>query len=130
MGSTHRFLALNDDLKRVLDWFAALKDAPQVVSVRDSRMLYFAEVGSLALADGGEVDLRRSPVASLYAPERRRGVLWTAGELHFLATPLAKLCPRLNTISRGFSKWLGEFECVFARSVKSGEWDYYLEGSL
>jgi hypothetical protein len=50
--------------------------------------------------------------------------------LHFLPTPLARLFPKLNRISRKFSAWLRRFDCVFSPGNVAGEWDYYLEGTL
>ncbi len=77
-----------------------------------------------------QVDPKRSPIASLFPPENRRVVLRTAGELHFLPTPLRKLFPKLDAISHQFAKWLGGFDLVYEAPGKCGEWDYYLEGSL
>jgi hypothetical protein len=57
-------------------------------------------------------------------------VLWTAGEVHFLATPLRKLYPKLEDVSRRFHKWLTQFDLVFSRRPPVDEWNYYLEGGI
>jgi len=130
MGTTYRFLATGHDLQRVYDWFAGLPDAPDVVPARECSFLHFRHLGGLGYrSNTDEVDPKRSPIASLFPPENKRAILWTAGELHFLPTPLAKVFPKLHNISRQFAKWLQRFDQV-AESGKTGEWDYYLEGSL
>src|SRR5687767_13224566 len=114
MGSTHRFLALGDDLQQVYGWFATLAEPPAVVRARDCQFLHFAMLGSLHyMPQTGAVDPKRSPIASLFPPENLRRVLWTAGEVHFLPTPLRTLFPKLDAISRRFAKWLRNFDCVF-----------------
>ena len=129
MGSTHRFLALGDDVRRVYDWLSRLADPPTIVQARGCQYVYFASLGPL-VPETDQVDPKRSPVAALLPPERLRTVLWTAGELRFLATPLRALFPKLDTISRRFGTWLREFDCVFEGPGKTGEWDYFLEGGL
>lgn len=130
MGTSYRFLAIGDDMQHVLDWFANLPEPPNMVTGRGCQFLHFHTLGRLVDTDAGKVDPKRSPIASLFPPENRRGVLWTAAELHFLPTPLATLFPKLNAVNRRFSNWLGTFDRVFERPGKVGEWDYCLEGSL
>jgi len=131
MGSTQRFLALGDDLPRVYAWFAELPESPTVVQGARWQFLHFPSLGRLQhVNDTEQVDPKRSPVASLLPPEKLRGILWTAGELHFLPTPLRELFPKLDAISRRFAKWLRGFECVYEGPVASGEWDHFLEGGL
>ena len=130
MGTTYRFLALGSDLQQVYGWFASLPSPPKLISIPGCQYLHFDSFGSLQPSTGA-VDPKRSPVASLFVPEQIRSVLWTAGELHFLATPLRETFPELHAISKGFAKWLREFECVFESPGKQGEFDYYYpEGSL
>lgn len=131
MGVTHRFLAIGDDVEQVTDWFAALVDAPIITLGAGYDLLHFKSLGDLQeLPESEQIDVRRSPVACLFRPRPVAGVLWTAGELHFLATPLRQRFPRLDAISRQFGKWLRGFPCVFDRVGTSGEWDYFLEGDL
>ena len=131
MGSTHRFLALKDDLLRVYAWFSELSEPPTIVRGRGCQFLHFATEGFLHDdPKTGQVDVKRSPIASLFPPEKLRGVLWTAGELHFLPTPLREHFPALDAISRGFGKWLREFDCVYDGPGTSSEWGHFLEGGL
>ena len=68
-------------------------------------------------------------MVSVFLPVRKRGVLTTIGEVHFLATPLSEF-PGLHRINKRFRDWLSANPCVY--SHKPGfahEWDYYLEGS-
>jgi hypothetical protein len=128
MGTTYRFLALRNDLQRLYGWFAALPKPPKLITVHGCQYLHFDSLGGLQ-PPIGQVDPKRSPIASLFVPEQIRSVLWTAGELHLLATPLREVFPELHAISRRFGKWLREFECVFEQG-KEGEFDYYLEDGL
>jgi len=77
----------------------------------------------------GTVDFNRSPVVSVFLPRVQRRVLWTVGEVHFLATPLREQFPALHKISSAFAKWLASYECVFTRKGGS-PYAYYLEGSV
>lgn len=129
MGTTFRFLALGDDLQQVYGWFAALSNPPKLISIRGCQYLHFDSLGGLQ-PSSGPIDPRRSPIASIFVPEQIRSVLWTAGEVHFLATPLRQTFPELHAISRRFAKWLQRFECVFESTGKDGDFDYYLEGDL
>jgi len=135
MGSTHRFLAIGDESDRVLDWFRSLPNPPQETTPSSrGRWLHFREIGPLAFTGSqtgaGEIDPKRSPVVSFFPARRRRGVLWTAGEVHFLATPLKELFPTLDRVSRQFARWLSQFERVFSRRSPTDDWTYYLEGSI
>jgi hypothetical protein len=83
------------------------------------------------LADGSGADARHSPLVSLFRPRLRRGVLWSVGEVHFLPSSLRRAFPPLHALSHRFAEWLSGFERVFARGPGwSGEWDYWLEGSI
>ena len=131
MGSTHRFLAIGDDIPRIGDWFAKLPDPPTIIKGQGCDYLHFASLGVLRnVPVTGQIDVQASPIASLFHPELLNSVLWTAGELHFLPTPLRSLFPQLDAISRRFAKWLRGFQCVFEGPGATGEWNYYLEGSL
>jgi hypothetical protein len=134
MGTTYRFLAIDNEIDVVFDWFRRLPQPPEEFPRERRTLLYFREFGALAYEQCGapepQVDSRRSPLVSVFAPRLRRGVLWTAGEVHFLATPLRQLYPQLHRVSQQFRKWLTDLPSVFSRKVQQGEWDYYLEGSL
>ena len=124
MGTTYRFLATVEEGSIVLDWFRSLPEKP-VESPRDGASLfYFRDFGPL------ETDSKASPLVSVFSPVRKRGVLTTIGEVHFLATPLSTF-PGLNKVSKRFRKWLAEFPCVYSnRPGFVHDWDYYLEGSV
>jgi hypothetical protein len=81
---------------------------------------------------GSEIDVHNSPLVSIFLPTLKRGVLWTAGEVHFLPRALRQRFPPLDKVRRRFGDWLAGFHLVFAgaHSSQPGEWDYYLEGSL
>jgi len=132
MGATYRFLAIGEETEVVLDWFRRQPNPPEVLDKPGGQLLYFRAFGPLAvLADGSGIDVRRSPLVSLFRPTRKRGVLWTAGEVHFLSTPLRGTFPPLHSLSRRFQGWLSSFDRVFSRKPSwLGEWDYYLEGSI
>jgi hypothetical protein len=123
MGTTYRFLATAEEASTILDWFRALPEKP-VESVRDdSSVFYFREFGSL------DSDTKKSPLVNVFLPVRKRGVLTTIGEVHFLATPLSAF-PGLNKINKRFREWLGENPCIYShRPDFVHEWDYFLEGS-
>src|SRR5918995_2936300 len=131
MGTTYRFISDPAQSDPVAKWFRALDDAPQETRVEGGIWLYFQSMGALAKAADGSIDVKRSPLVSLYLPTVRRGVLWTVGEVHFLPTPLRSTYPRLHAISTSLKKWLETFECVFSNQpAHHNEWNYYLEGSV
>jgi hypothetical protein len=123
MGKTYRFLATVEEASAVLDWFRALPEEP-VESVReDGSLFYFRDFSPL------DSDAKKSPVVNVFLPARKRGVLTTIGEVHFLATPLSTF-PSLNKINKRFRDWLRECPCVYShRPDFVHEWDYFLEGS-
>jgi hypothetical protein len=123
MGSTYRFLAAVDEASSVLEWFRSLPELP-VESPHDAGVLfYFREFGPL------DPDAKKSPVVNVFMPVRKRGVLTTIGEVHFLATPLSAF-PALNTINKRFREWLRQNPCIYShRPDFAHQWDYFLEGS-
>ncbi len=131
MGTTYRFIADPNEPSEVLAWFRALPSPPVEVQGKGCLWLYFENNGPLVRGAEGEINAKQSAVASLFLPQTRRGVMWTVGEVHFLATPLKKLFPGLHKVSSSFDKWLSTYECVY--SNKPGfncEWNYFLEGSV
>lgn len=123
MGTTYRYLTTVDDAPEVLNWFRGLPEQP-VETVHDNSFLFlFSTFGPL------NSNWKQSPVVSVFPPVRKRGVLTTIGEVHFLSTPLSRF-PGLNKINRLFRKWLSENPCVYShKPTFTNEWDYYLEGS-
>ena len=124
MGTTYRILATVDEGPAVLDWFRTLPERP-VESPREAgAVFHFREFGPVRPEPG------MSPVVNVFLPVRRRGVLTTVGEVHFLATPLSAFSG-LGRVSRQFRDWLGQHPCVFSRRTGfAGEYDYFLEGSI
>src|SRR5215471_6924052 len=123
MGTTYRYLATVEEARAVLDWFRALAE-PSVESVHDAGSLfYFRDFGPF------DSDAKKSPVVNVFVPVRKRGVLTTIGEVHFLATPLSAF-PGLNKVNKRFREWLAENPCIYShRPDFLHEWDYFPEGS-
>jgi hypothetical protein len=123
MGTTYRYLATVEEASAVLDWFRTLPEQP-VESAHDvGSLFYFRDFGPL------DSDAKKSPLVNVFMPVRKRGVLTTIGEVHFLATPLSAF-PGLNKVNKRFREWLRENPCVYSHRPDSvHEWDYFLEGS-
>jgi hypothetical protein len=130
MGTTYRFIEQPGTPSEVMAWFRALPQPPNEIPTESAMVLHFHEFGSLVYDSDRKVDMRQSPVVSVYLPQERRGALWTVGEVHFLATPLRKSFPQLHKISAAFSSWLATHDCVYSNKSASNVYDYYLEGSV
>ena len=130
MGVTYRYIAQPSEPSEVLGWFASLPTPPTVVPTTRGAVLYFRECGALVSTSDGAIDAKASPVVTIFVPRVRRAILWTVGEVHFLATPLRRRYPALHKVSSAFSKWLGGFECVHSNKRTNNEFTYYLEGSV
>jgi hypothetical protein len=123
MGLTYRFLATVEEASVVLDWFRALPERQVETARNGDSLFYFRDFGVI------DSDAKNSPLVSVLMPQRKRGVLTTIGEVHFLATPLSAF-PGLNKVNKQFRKWLRENPCVYShRPDFAHEWDYFLEGS-
>ncbi len=130
MGSTYRFIEAPGDASSVMAWFRTLPQPPMEVPTARGHLLHFRELGPLATEAGHPV-AARSPVVNVFLPRVRRGILWTVGEVHFLATPLRQLFPGLQRVSLAFRRWLARQECVYAGPYpKVSAWAHYLEGSV
>jgi hypothetical protein len=130
MGTSYRFIEEPKQSSEVVEWFRALPQPPVEHATAHGVVLYFREMGSLAYDDKGEVDSEKCPVVNLFLPRAKRGVLWTVGEVHFLATPLRRLFPDLHKIRSKFSRWLSARDCIFTNPIAICPYDYYLEGSI
>jgi hypothetical protein len=130
MGTSYRFIEEPKHPSEVVEWFRALPQPPTEHATAHGCVLYFREMGSLVYDDKKEVDSKKCPVVNLFLPRAKRDVLWTVGEVHFLATPLRGLFPDLYKISSKFSRWLSARERIFTRTSASNPYDYYLEGSV
>ncbi|SRR6266498_3734463 len=134
MGVTFRFIASPDEGRKVLSWFGELLDAPEVHPKPEGALLYFRQFGSLAKTTENELDVKRSPLVSVFLPHVRRNILWTVGEVHFLADRTRSSFPGLRRVLTSFRDWLQTFPLVFRKprlpETTGGSWDYYLEGSV
>src|SRR4029079_11305872 len=130
MGTTDRFIEAPGKPSNVLAWFRNLTPCPMEVPTEGATVLYFQELGCLSYNSDGQINATKSPVATIFLPKVRRSLLWTVGELHFLATPLGQLFPELREINSKFSRWLGTHECVYTNAGTSNVYNYYLEGSV
>jgi hypothetical protein len=133
MSAKYRYVADPGEPDEVRAWFRALPSPPEEIEGEawQRYWLVFRAEGPLARTPEGGIDPVRSPLVCVYPPRVRRGVLWTVGEVHFVATPLRQLFPSLQKISAAFARWLGGHDCVF--SNKPGfhaSWNYYLQGSV
>jgi hypothetical protein len=130
MGTTYRFIADPSEPYEALEWFRSLPVPPQEERKARGVILYFKEQGALALNPEGGIEVKASPVVSVVLPQVRRGILWSLGEVHFLATPLRQKFPGLHKIGAAFSKWLATQECVYSNKRQDNEFAYFLEGSV
>lgn len=130
MGTTYRYIEEPKSSSEILGWFRALPQPSVEHPTPYGFVLYFRDMGPLVYDEKGAVDASRCPVVTLIVPKTKRGVLWTVGEVHFLATPLRKLFPDLQKICSKFSRWLSARECVFVETSADNPFDYYLEGSV
>jgi len=134
MATTFRFLASPEEGEKVLNWFTALPEPPHVHSRPDGAALFFRHFGPLVMTAKNEVDVKRSPVVLLILPQIRHGILWTAGEVQFLAEKMRSSFPGLQKVLTSFHRWSRAFPVVFRQprlpETSGGSWDYYLEGGI
>lgn len=130
MGTTYHFIEEPKANSEVLLWFRSLTEPPSETPTERGYVLHFGECGPLVYDSNGQIDVKASPIASVFVPRVRRGALWTVGEVHFLATPLRQRFPTLHKISNAFSKWLATHECAYSNKQKDNPFSYYLEGSV
>jgi len=124
MGKTYRFLSSPPDSGVVCEWFRNLDPAPVEQVTEKGIIFYFKHLGTLSDVPSN------SPVVNVIRPQVRRGILTTAGEVHFLATPL-KQFPELDRVNQVFRRWISQHPKVHSMtSVLDDSFDYYIEGSL
>jgi hypothetical protein len=108
MGTTYRFLAEIDEAILIIDWFRELPEPPTENRHEDGILFYFDQVGPLL------EDSKSSPLVNVFLPKKTREVLTTAGEVHFLTSPM-KMFPQLVEVNRKFWKWLKQYQLVYTR---------------
>lgn len=124
MANTYRFLSDIDEAKVIIDWFLDLKEPPIEIRHEDGILLYFEKFGPIL------DDPKSSPIVNVFMPIKKRGVLRTIGEVHFLTSPIKKI-PQLAEINRKFKKWLKQYHLVFSQKKDNdNHHNYYLEGSI
>ena len=124
MGTTYRFLAEIDEARQIIDWFRELPEPPTESPHDEGILLYFGQFGPLL------EDSKSSPLVNVFLPKKTHEVLTTAGEVHFLASPM-KMFPQLVEMNRNFRKWIKQYQLVFTRKANhDNRYDYYLEGSI
>ena len=106
MGTTYRFLADIEEANIVINWFRDLPEPPAEQSHEDGILLYFDKLGPLLN------DYKLSPLVNVFMPKKLRGVLTSAGEVHFVASPMKRF-PQLSEVNRKFRKWLNQYHLVF-----------------
>ena len=131
MAVRYHYLALEDDHRLVVDWFASLTHEMVVDDRSDRRLLYFRSMAKDPLPQGGTINQKTAPFVFIEKPQIRRGTLRTDSEVYFSATPLKAQFPELHKISTGFLKWLRQYDLVFSNEhADQPEWRYYLEGGI
>jgi hypothetical protein len=127
---THAFLAIDDEINLVYEWLLSAK-CEKVLSERPDRSLfYFKGYTNQPLLEK-DVDSERTPLVWFLRPHQKRGVLWTVGEVRFIAQPLRAQFPDLEKINRQLAKWLRQLEPLFStKEPRISEGDYYLEAGI
>ena len=123
----HAFLAIEDEANIIYDRLMSF-DCEKVISVRSERtLIYFKGFANRPLP-ANEADPQTLPMIWFVRPIKKRGVLWTTGEVRFTPLPLRPQFPGLDNINRALAKWFEQFDLVFSRKDPHvSEWDYFLE---
>ena len=129
MTTTYYFISSPDD-QSVINWFRSQPEVAEEYPNEVRLLLFYRQFGGLAREADGTIDAERSPLVSIYSPKVRRGVIWTVGEVHFLAKGRS-LYPGLEMIRRRFEKWLKAKPTIWRRMNSPPEGHgYQLEGSI
>ncbi|XQE65148.1 hypothetical protein ACOAPY_10585 [Pseudomonas sp. P3C3] len=129
MGTTYQFISKPDEPSEVIEWFRNLESPPTEIETKYGFVLYFREMGELSYDESGNINPKLSPVATIFLPKIRRGIIWTIGEVHFLSTPFRQQYPLLYKISLAFKKWLSGHTLIYSSKRNDNKFSYYLEGS-
>jgi hypothetical protein len=130
-GSSSYFIEAPGSRSEVVEWFRRLPGPPEETPTAYGMTLYFRRFGPLAYDATGALDVARSPVVTIGLPVLRREILWTTGEVNFLATLSLPQNRSIQNVARAFSRWLRGNEPAYRQSVRSeNPFAYYLEGSV
>lgn len=131
MGSTYRYIGTEEENDLVREWFISQKNEPEVIESNAGFYVWFQNIGNLARSETGDIDVKNSPLVSVFPVKRIREVLLSVGEIHFLTTRTSDKFPKLVTVNRKFRNWIKSNELIFSSNPKfEGKWDYYLEGTV
>ncbi len=136
MALVFRYLSCDSDADSVPAWLEARGGTRQPCGVEHTIALYFPALGPVAFCasqDGHlpQVDPSVTPVVTVAAPRLVRGVIWTAGEVAFLPTPLRGNCPGLHRLSKQFHAWLSENPRAHSDPTSNEPvFPYFLRGEL
>jgi hypothetical protein len=130
VATTYRYLAVGEENEEVLGWFRRADPPPAVVETEPGTWLWlhFRAFGPLGRDATGAIDVDASPLVGLIPAGTTRGVLWTAGEVHFRTKRLPRVFPPLERVRDRFHRWLQSFDLVW--DGRSSDWEYFLEGSI
>jgi hypothetical protein len=130
VGITYRFIDAPARESPVIQWFRQLAEPPLEVETERCRVLYFRESGTLQYAEDGSIDPKTSPIVTVILPRVTHRALWTVGEVHFRTAALRRQYPKLHRIANAFLAWISSYECVYSLENRSGDFSYFLEGSI
>lgn len=124
-----RFVEDPDQPSSIVGWLRRQGLAYEEASFDGGVTLHFPSLGPLRTKADGSIDTEQSPIVAVYLPRKRRGILWTVGEVHFLSMPLSQF-PALASMRRAFLRWFEEAPLIYDHNpVGPHDHDYYLEGS-
>jgi len=124
-----RFVEAPDVPCSALQWFRDQDLAPNEHAFDWGTALYFSSVGQLHHKSDGTINSEHSPVVTVHAPQVRRGILWTVGEVRFCPVPLSRF-PELERLRQSFLRWIKKFPLIYDHHpAGEHQFDYYLEGS-
>ena len=137
MAVGFRFLSCGPEDNSPTVWLEAHGGVRQPCGIEHAIALYFPEYGPVRFRPLLErerlpqVDTDLTPLVIVTAPRLLRGVIWTAGEVEFLSTPLRRTFPGLHRLSKQFLAWLSELPRAHPDpSSDEVAFSYFLRGEL
>lgn len=130
MASTYYYIATPCE-HEILSWFRLQSEAPEEYPKEEGCTLYFPCFGELARDGNGGFDVSRSPVVTVIEPQIRRKVLWSIGEVHFLAKNASSTLPAFERLRKRFQKWIKQYPMAWDHKKDGvGGHGYYLAGGI